>query len=169
MKKYDYMIELTKKGFDCMTKIMFVCHGNICRSTMAEFVMKDIVRNKGLENEFIICSSATSTEEIGNDTHWGTKKMLDEVGIHYTKRQAVQLKKSDYEDFDFIIGMDSANIRNINRIIGYDKNNKIHKLLSFAHIDRDVANPWYTRDFKTTYGDVLLGCTKLFEYINKQE
>ena len=137
---------------------------------MAEFVMKDIVKNNGIEKDFLICSSATSTEEIGSDTHWGTKQILDEMGIPYTKRQAVQLKKSDYEIYDFIIGMDSANMRNINRIIGYDKDNKINKLLSFAHQDRDVADPWYTRDFKTTYNDVSLGCNKLFEYIvnNKQ-
>ena len=148
-----------------MIKIMFVCHGNICRSTMAEFVMKDIVNKNNCSDEFVISSSATSTEEIGNDTHWGTKQILDEIGIPYTKRQAIQLKKSDYEKYDFIIGMDSANMRNINRIIGYDKDNKIHKLLNFANMDRDVADPWYTRDFRTTYNDVLLGCTRLFEYI----
>ena len=148
-----------------MIKIMFVCHGNICRSTMAEFGMKDIVKKNNCDSEFIISSSATSTEEIGNDTHWGTKKILDEMSIPYTKRQAVQLTKSDYEKYDFIIGMDSANMRNINRIIGYDKDNKIHKLLSFAHIDRDVADPWYTRNFAATYDDVLLGCTRLFEFI----
>ncbi len=148
-----------------MIKIMFICHGNICRSTMAEFVMKDIVKKNGKANKYLIQSSATSTEEIGNDTHWGTKQILDEMNIPYTKRQAVQLKKSDYENFDFIIGMDSANMRNINRIIGYDKDNKIHKLLSIANIDRDVADPWYTRDFKTTYNDIELGCKKLFEFI----
>ena len=131
--------------------------------------MKDIVEKNGCSDDFIICSSATSTEEIGNDTHWGTKKILDEMGVTYTKRQAVQLTKSDYEKYDYIIGMDSANMRNINRIIGYDKDNKIHKLLSFAHIDRDVADPWYTRDFKTTYNDVLLGCKRLFEYIMEKE
>ena len=131
--------------------------------------MKDIVIKNGCADEFLICSSATSTEEIGNDTHWGTKKILDEMGVTYTKRQAVQLTKSDYEKHDYIIGMDSANMRNINRIIGYDKDNKMHKLLSFAHIDRDVADPWYTRDFKTTYNDVLLGCKRLFEYIMEKE
>ena len=151
-----------------MIRIMFVCHGNICRSTMAEFVMKDIVRKNGCENDFLIRSSATSTEEIGSDTHWGTKGILDEMGIPYTKRQAVQLKKSDYEKYDFIIGMDSANMRNINRIIGYDKDHKTHKLLSFANIDRDVADPWYTRDFKTTYDDVLLGCNALFDKIKTE-
>ncbi len=152
-----------------MIKIMFVCHGNICRSTMAEFVMKDIVRKNGCENGFLICSSATSTEEIGNDTHWGTKKILDEMKIPYSKRQAVQLKKSDYEKYDFIIGMDSANIRNINRIIGFDSMNKVYKLLQFANIDRDVADPWYTRDFKATYDDVSLGCQRLFEYIKSAD
>ncbi len=151
-----------------MIKIMFVCHGNICRSTMAEFVMKDIVKKNNSEKEFIICSSATSTEEIGSDTHWGTKQILDEMCIPYTKRQAVQLTKSDYENFDFIIGMDSANIRNINRIIGEDIGNKVYKLLEFANIDRDVADPWYTRDFKTTYNDVLLGCTSLFKKIKTE-
>lgn len=152
-----------------MIKIMFVCHGNICRSTMAEFVMKDIVRRNGCENDFLICSSATSTEEIGNDTHWGTKKILDEMKISYTKRRAVQLKKSDYEKYDFIIGMDSANIRNINRIIGSDSLNKVYKLLQFANIDRDVADPWYTRDFKATYDDVSLGCQRLFKYIKSAD
>ncbi len=148
-----------------MIKIMFVCHGNICRSTMAEFVMKDIVKKNDKANKYLIQSSATSTEEIGNDTHYGTKQILDKMNIPYTKRQAVQLKKSDYEKYDFIIGMDNANMRNINRIIGYDKDNKIYKLLSFAHMDSDVADPWYTRDFKTTYNDIELGCRKLFEYI----
>lgn len=151
-----------------MIKIMFVCHGNICRSTMAEFVMKDIVSKEGLENEFYICSSATSTEEIGNDTYWGTKQILDSKGIPYTKRQAVQLKKSDYEKYDFIVGMDSANIRNINRITGKDTGNKIYKLLSFAGTDRDVADPWYTRDFETTYNDISLGCTELFKKIMQE-
>lgn len=153
---------------DIMIKIMFVCHGNICRSTMAEFVMKDIVKKNGCENDFLICSSATSTEEIGSDTHWGTKKILDEMGIQYTRRQAVQITKSDYEKYDFIIGMDSANMRNLNRIIGYDKDNKIHKLLSFANMDRDVADPWYTGDFKTTYEDVTLGCNMLFKEIARR-
>lgn len=134
---------------------------------MAEFVMKDIVNKHGCANDFFISSCATSTEEIGNDTHWGTKKILDEMNVPYTKRQAVQLKKSDYDKYDYIIGMDSANMQNINRIIGYDKDGKVRKLLSFANISRDVADPWYTRDFKATYDDVLLGCTKLYEHIRK--
>lgn len=150
---------------DFMIKIMFVCHGNICRSTIAEFVMKDIVKKNGFEKDFIVCSSATSTEEIGSDIHWGTKKVLDENKIMYTKRKAVQLIKSDYEKYDYIIGMDSANIRNILNICGGDPQNKVYKLLEFADISRDVADPWYTRDFNTTFNDVLLGCTKLYDKI----
>ncbi len=152
-----------------MIKIMFVCHGNICRSTMAEFVMKDIVKKNGCENDFYISSSATSTEEIGNDTHYGTKKILDEMGIPYTKRQAIQLRKTDYEKYDFIIGMDSANIRNIKRIIENDNGNKVYKLLEFAGINRDVADPWYTGDFRTTYNDVLLGCKCLYAKIKTEK
>lgn len=151
-----------------MIKIMFVCHGNICRSTMAEFVMKDIVNKNGRVNDFYICSSATSTEEIGSDTHWGTKKMLDEMGIPYTKRQAVRLKKSDYEKYDFIIGMDSANIRNIHKIICEDCDGKVYKLLDFAKIERDVADPWYTRDFEATYRDILLGCNALYDILKTE-
>ncbi len=151
-----------------MIKIMFVCHGNICRSTMAEFVMKDIIKKNGCENDFLICSSATSTEEIGNDTHWGTKKILDEMRIPYTKRKAIQLRKTDYEKYDFIIGMDSANIRNINRIVEKDKDKKVYKLLEFAGINRDVADPWYTRDFRTTFEDVTLGCKCLYAKIETE-
>ncbi len=152
-----------------MIKIMFVCHGNICRSTMAEFVMKDIVKKNGCENDFYISSSATSTEEIGNDTHYGTKRILDEMGIPYTKRQAIQLRKTDYEKYDFIIGMDSANIRNIKRIIENDNGDKVYKLLEFAGINKDVADPWYTGDFRTTYNDVLLGCKCLYAKIKTED
>ena len=149
-----------------MIKIMFVCHGNICRSTMAEFVMKDIVKKNGFENNFLICSSATSTEEIGNDTHWGTKKILDEMSIPYTKRQAVQLTKSDYEKFDYIIGMDSYNVKNIMRIVGADHSNKVYKLLDFAD-GGDVKDPWYTGNFDETYQDITRGLTALLKEITK--
>ncbi len=169
MKIFICFDKIIIERFGLMIKIMFVCHGNICRSTMAEFVMKDIVKKNGIENDFFICSSATSTEEIGNDTHWGTKQILDKMGVQYTKRKAVQLKKSDYEKYNYIIGMDNANIKNINRIIGNDKDNKVYKLLEFANVDRDVADPWYTRDFITTYNDVLLGCTSLYEKIKTED
>lgn len=147
-----------------MIKIMFVCHGNICRSTMAEFVMKYLVAN--INTDFHIQSSATSREEIGNDIHYGTKRKLDEVNIPYARRAAVQLTKADYDKYDYIIGMDTANIRNINRIIGSDKDNKVYKLLSFDG-GGDVADPWYTGDFDTTYRDIMRGCKGLLEYIEK--
>ncbi len=130
--------------------------------------MKDIVRKNNCADNFLICSSATSTEEIGNDTHYGTKKILDKEGIPYTERQAVQLKKSDGEKYDFIIGMDSANIKNIHKIIGDDYSDKVYKLLRFTGSNRDVADPWYTRNFEATYKDILLGCKALYDKIKTE-
>lgn len=146
-----------------MTKIMFVCHGNICRSTMAEFVMKDIVGKNNRDKDFLICSSATSYEEIGNDTYYGTKAILDKYKIPYTPRKAVRLTREDCEKFDYIIGMDSANVRNIKNICGSENTGKVYKLLEFTNNGADVADPWYTRDFEATYRDVKAGCTALFE------
>ena len=114
-----------------MIKVIFICHGNICRSTMAEFVLKDMVNKRNIAEEFYIQSAATSREEIGNDTHYGTKNKLDEVGIPYTKRKARQMTKEDYKEYDYIIGMDDANIRNILRIAGGDEEGKV---LSLIHI-----------------------------------
>lgn len=145
-----------------MSRILFVCHGNICRSPMAEFVMKDLVDKKGLSEKFTIKSAATSTEEIGNIVHYGTRKILDRLNISYQGKVAVQLKKSDYNEYDLIIGMDSQNIRNILRIVGNDSEGKIFKLLDFAY-GGDVADPWYTGDFEKTYKDVLSGCTALLD------
>ncbi len=129
--------------------------------------MKNIVKNAGVSNEFLICSSATSREEIGSDTYYGTKRILDKMGIPYTKRQAVQITKADYEKYDLIIGMDSYNIRNILRITGGDPKNKVGLLLHYAGVDRDVADPWYTGDFDTTYQDILRGCNALFKKITE--
>lgn len=146
-----------------MIKIMFVCHGNICRSPMAEFVMKNIVRSNGDGENFYICSAATSNEEIGHDIHRGTKEILKEKNIPFHRREAVRLTKKDYEKFDLIIGMDRYNVQNILRIFGDDPEEKVHLLLSFADIDRSVDDPWYTNDFETTYNDILQGCTALYE------
>lgn len=140
-----------------MIKILFVCHGNICRSPMAEFVMKDLVRKDGTIDAYI-ASAATSTEEIGNPVHHGTRRRLAAEGISVDGKYAVQMMKSDYEKYDYIIGMDGMNIRNIIRIVGDDKDNKVRKLLSFAGKDSDIADPWYTGNFDETYDDVLMGC-----------
>lgn len=148
-----------------MHRIMFVCHGNICRSPMAEFIMKKIVTEKHIENEYYIRSSATSTEEIGKSVYPPAKAELLKHGISCNGKTAVQLKKSDYENYDYFIGMDTANIRNMNRIFGNDKEEKIYKLLNFANNGGDVADPWYTGNFSTTYNDILQGCNALLEYL----
>lgn len=146
-----------------MKNILFVCHGNICRSTMAEFVMKDLVRKAGREEEFHIQSAATHRDEIGSDTHYGTKEILKLKGVPFTPRHAVQMVKADYEKYDLIIGMDSENMTYIKRIIGEDLENKVHLLLSFVGEKRSVADPWYTGDFNKTYDDVVKGCTALLQ------
>ena len=213
-----------------MIKILFICHGNICRSTMSEYVMKYLIDQAGLASEFYIDSAATSREEIGNGVHHGTRQKLKEVGIPCGNHRARQMmrrdyeefdyiigmdawnirnimriigldpekkvsmlldftdhpgtrnklksegipcgnhrarhmEKSDYNEFDYIIGMDSANIRNIGRIVGNDRDGKVYKLLQFAGEERDIADPWYTGNFDATYDDVLKGCTALLNEI----
>ncbi len=148
-----------------MTKILFICHGNICRSPMAEFVMKDIVSKAGLSGRFEIASAATSTEEIGNAVYPNARRKLAEHGIGCEGKTARQLTKSDYRHYDLLICMDSANIRNTNRICGGDPDGKIRLLMEYAGSSRDVADPWYTRDFEATWRDVLLGCTSLLEQL----
>lgn len=144
-----------------MVRIMFVCHGNICRSPMAEFVFKDIVEKKGLGDLFFIASSATSTEEIGNPVHNGTKKKLSEQGISVEGKYAIQISKTDYDQYDYLIGMDKRNIVNMHRILGQDPEEKICRLLDFTENPRDIADPWYTRNFDQTYDEVCEGCEGL--------
>lgn len=146
-------------------KIMFVCHGNICRSPMAQFVMQDMVDSQGLSDKFYIASAATSTEEIGNPVHPGTKRKLAEHGISCEGKRAVRLTAADYERYDYIIAMDSLNIRNISRIIRADKDNKIFKLLDFTASKGDIADPWFTGNFDITYSDIVRGCRGLLEHI----
>lgn len=129
---------------------------------MAEFVMKEIVRAAGKSAEFEIESAATSTEEIGNDTHYGTRHELERHKIPYTRRAARRISRADYDKFDLIIGMDEENIYNMSRIFGSDPQNKIHKLLEYCKSARDVADPWYTGNFVKTYEDVDAGCRALF-------
>jgi protein-tyrosine phosphatase len=147
---------------------MFVCHGNICRSPMAEFLMKDFLEKKG-ENDFFVCSSATSREELGNGVHYGTREILNRLGISCKGKTAVQLSKSDYEKYDYFIGMDKENRYNMKRIFTHDNDKKISLLLDYTSTPRDVADPWWTGDFEKTYHDVMLGIEKFYEYLkNKQ-
>lgn len=148
-----------------MIKVLFICHGNICRSPMAEFVLKDMVKKRGLDKEFVIASAATSTEEIGNDIHRGTKGKLMAEGIPFTRREARQITKSDYNQYDYILGMDERNIINMMRIFGQDTENKISRLLDFSDRPRDIADPWYTGNFDATYDDVVEGCKALLDTI----
>lgn len=148
-----------------MIRVLFVCHGNICRSTMAEYMMKDLVRKRGMESEFYIDSAATSREEIGNPVHHGTRQKLREVGIPCGDHRARQMTKEDYEKFDYLIGMDSANIRNMHRILGADPEGKVHKLLEFTERERDIADPWYTGNFDATYEDIKEGLEGLLLHL----
>ena len=152
-----------------MIKVLFVCHGNICRSTMAESVFTHMVKQRHMEHLFEIDSAATSREEIGNGPHYGTVGKLRQGGIPVVPHRAVQMTQADYDYYDYLIGMDTANIRNMNRIAGGDPDGKIYKLLSFAGSGRDVADPWYTGDFDSTYRDVVEGLEGFFEFLREQE
>ena len=145
-----------------MIKILFICHGNICRSTMAEFVMMHLLRQSGLEAEFFVDSAATSTEEIGNNVHPGTRRKLAREGIFCGDHRARQLRREEYDRFDLLIGMDAANLRNMHRMLGGDPQGKIHALLDYAgRPGQSIADPWYTGNFDETYDDVLAGCQGL--------
>ena len=148
-----------------MTRILFVCHGNICRSPMAEFVMKDLVQKAGLADQFYIESAATSTEEIGNEVYPPAKRKLAEHGIGCKGKKARQMRDNDYSRFDLLIGMDEWNIRNMTRICGGDPEGKIHKLLDYTNRKGDVADPWYTGNFEATWQDVTEGCQCLLNAI----
>lgn len=145
------------------TSILFVCLGNICRSPMAEFVMKHIVAENGVSDSFYISSAATSGEEEGSGIHYGTRKVLTDKGIPFTQHYARKLTKEDYYKYDYIIGMDRNNIRDMLAFFGGDPENKISLLLSCAGKDQSVADPWYTGNFEKTYNDILLGCRALYK------
>ena len=147
------------------TSILFVCLGNICRSPMAEFIMKNIVANDGKSPDFIISSAATSDEEQGNGIHYGTRKVLTDKGIPFTQDFARKITKEDYCKYDYIIGMDQSNIRDMLAFFGGDPQNKIRLLLSFTEDNRSVADPWYTGNFEKTYNDILPGCRALYQSI----
>ena len=148
-----------------MIKVLFVCHGNICRSPMAEFVFRDMIQKRGMSKLFSIASAATSLEEEGNPVHYGTVQKLKQQGIGTAGKYAVQMKKKDYDAYDYIIGMEYPNIRNILRIIGTDPAHKVHRLLDFTDNPRDIADPWYTGNFDRTYDDIVEGCEGLLLHI----
>lgn len=149
-----------------MHKILFICHGNICRSPMAEFLLKDIVNKSGLADAFEIASAATSREEIGNPVHYGTRNKLAQFGISVAGKHAVQVTKRDYEHYDLLLVMDSNNIRNLRRVIGEDTQNKVHLLLDYTERKGEsIADPWYTGDFDVTYNDIMEGLAGLLEQL----
>ncbi len=150
-----------------MHKIMFVCHGNICRSTMAEFLMKDLVKKKGREKDFSIASSGTSYEEYGNPVHYGTREILNRLGISCQGKRAEKLQKSDYDKYDLFLGMDKNNIRNMLNIFGGDKDGKVKLLMDYTINPRAVADPYWTDDFESTYRDVSEGVLALFNELIK--
>ena len=153
-----------------MTKILFICHGNICRSTMAEMVFKHLVRQAGLKSEFYIDSAATSTEELGSGVHYGTRRKLAEVGIPCSNHISTQITKADYDKYDYLIIMDDRNRRELKWIIKDDPEQKIHMLLYFAgRPGEGIADPWYTGNFDITYDDVLAGCEGLLEYLTEHQ
>jgi len=149
-----------------MKRILFVCHGNICRSTMAQFVFQYLAGEQGRGGEFYVDSAATSTEELGNPVHPGTRRKLAQVGIPCGEHRARQLRREEYDKFDLLIGMDDANLRNMRRMLGGDPEGKIHGLLDYAgRPGQSIADPWYTGNFDETYEDVLVGCQGLLEYL----
>ncbi|MCD8122861.1 MAG: low molecular weight phosphotyrosine protein phosphatase [Clostridiales bacterium] len=150
-----------------MIKILFICHGNICRSTLAQSVFTYMVHERGLSDVFCIDSMATSTEEIGNPPHRGTVRKLREVGIPLVPHWAKQITWRDYEKADYVIGMDEWNMKNLRRMLRGDPDHKIYKFLSFSGSGRDIADPWYTGDFDATYEDVLDGCNGFLDYLQK--
>ena len=148
-----------------MIKILFVCHGNICRSPMAEFVMKDLVRRRGEGERFYITSCAVSREEIGNDLHYGTRAKLRQMGVPFEKRAAVQLTRADYAAYDLLIGMERSHLRAMQRLFGGDPAGKLRLLADYTARPHDIADPWYTRDFETAERDIRSGCEGLLEQL----
>lgn len=148
-------------------RVLFVCHGNICRSTLAQSVFYDKINKLGLADQFVIDSFATSREEIGNPPHRGTVNKLKQVGIPLVPHRAKQITYADYEQADFVIGMDTYNIRNLNRMLKGDPEGKVYKFLSFAGSGRDIADPWYTGNFDETYEDVVEGCDGFIKYLRE--
>ncbi|MDO5136030.1 MAG: low molecular weight protein-tyrosine-phosphatase [Eubacteriales bacterium] len=156
-----------------MIKILFVCHGNICRSPIAEFVFKDMLEKRGLEKEFFVASAATSSEEIwngvGNPVYPPAREELAKHGISCKGKRAVQLTREDYEKYDYLLGMDQWNLRNMKRILKREQGEKVRLLLDYSSHPRDIADPWYTGDFARTYADIVEGCEAFLGYLEEQK
>ena len=150
-----------------MIKVLFVCHGNICRSPMAEFIMKDLAEKAGMGGEFEIASAAVSREELGNPIYPPARRKLTAMGVPLTGHRARQMTRRDYRDFDLILGMETANIRNILRITGGDPEGKVRRLLDYTDRPRDIDDPWYTDDFDTAYREIAQGCEALLASLEK--
>ena len=148
-----------------MIRVLFVCHGNICRSPVAEFVCKDMVRRQGLQNKISIASAATSTEELGSSIYPPARSIMDQNNIPYDDHRAVQVRRSDYDKYDYFLIMDERNRRNIFRIFGDDPEDKVHTLLSYSKNPRDISDPWYTRDFQQAFDDISEGCAAFLEHL----
>ena len=152
-----------------MKKVLFICHGNICRSPMAEFILKSMVRRQGVEKQFEIHSAAVSREELGNPVYPPARRELAKHGLSCSGHAARQITKEDYRMYDFLIGMDRGNLAGMRRVFGSDPEGKLHLLLDFTGAPRDVADPWYTDDFETAYRDIEAGCLALLAYLTNRE
>lgn len=151
-----------------MIRVLFVCHGNICRSPMAEFILKDMVKKRGIAEQFHIASAATSSEELGNPVYPPARKKLKEHGIDPSGKTARRMTKEDYEEYDYLLAAEQYNIRNMLRITGGDPEQKISRLLDFSKRPRDIDDPWYTGDFTTAWNDIVEGCEAFLAYLEKE-
>ena len=151
-----------------MIKILFICHGNICRSPMSEFILKDMTARRGISDLFQIASAATSREEIGNPVYPPARRKLLQHGIDPSGKTARQITRRDYEEYDYILAAESYNIRNTERITGGDLDHKIHRLLDFSARPRDIDDPWYTGDFDTAWNDIVEGCEAFLDWLEKE-
>ena len=152
-----------------MMRVLFVCYGNICRSPMAEFIFKEMVKKLGLENQFLIESKGTSGEEIGNPLYYLAEDILKKHNVSYEKRRAERLVAKDYQNYDYILAMEEENVEEIKRIVGEDTKKKVYRLLDFTNNPKDIIDPWYSRNFEESYQEIYTGCKSFLEFILKNK